>query len=116
MSSGGSADARITNRLAEHRIAHGMTQWELAEACGISREAISNAERGLSAPTLPAALRLAAVLGVRVEDLFQLASSEATVARSPASERQRRQSVTTTDRLDRIELMLARLLKQSEEE
>lgn len=49
-----------------------MTQLELAEACGVRRETIVNLERGRYNPSLKLALRICAVLEVKVEDIFWL--------------------------------------------
>lgn len=47
-------------------------QSALGHAAGVSRSTVSNIERGLYEPSVSVALRLAAVLGCTVEELFQL--------------------------------------------
>lgn len=49
-----------------------MTQEDLARALGVTRQTVIAIESGRYAPSLPLALRLARVFGVRVEDLFEL--------------------------------------------
>lgn len=63
------------NRLKDVRIARGFSQGELASKSGITRQAVSAIESNLYLPTTAVALRLASVLGCRIEDLFSLAQS-----------------------------------------
>ena len=58
-------------RLRLARLGRGLSQAELAEACGVSRQAVAGIERGAWAPSLPVALKLARLLGRTVEELFQ---------------------------------------------
>ncbi len=50
----------------------GMTQQELAERVGVTRQTIISIERGRYKPSIELALRLARVFGVSVESLFEL--------------------------------------------
>jgi putative molybdopterin biosynthesis protein len=50
----------------------GISQAELAHRAGVTRQAVSAIESGKTAPTMAVALRLARVLGRRVDDLFRL--------------------------------------------
>jgi len=50
----------------------GMTQQELAERVGVTRQTIISVERGRYKPSIELALRLARVFGVSVEALFEL--------------------------------------------
>ena len=50
----------------------GISQAELAQRAGVTRQAVSAIESGKAAPTMAVALRLARVLGRRVDDLFRL--------------------------------------------
>jgi molybdate-binding protein/DNA-binding XRE family transcriptional regulator len=61
------------NRLKDIRLAQDLSQGELAAKSGITRQAVSAIESHLYLPTTAVALRLASVLGCRVEDLFSLA-------------------------------------------
>lgn len=64
------------NHLKDIRAAKGLSQGELAGKAGITRQAISAIESHLYLPTTAVALRLAAALGGRVEDLFSLAETQ----------------------------------------
>lgn len=65
---------RIHNQLKQQRTAAGLTQQDLATAAGVSRQSIISIERGRYVPSLALALRLAAIFGCPVEDLFGLAT------------------------------------------
>ena len=60
----------MKNRVRECRQGLGLTQEQLAERAGVSRQTIISIEGGRYDPSLPLALRLARLLGQRVEDLF----------------------------------------------
>jgi putative transcriptional regulator len=60
----------MKNRIRERRQGLGLTQEQLAEQAGVSRQTIISIEGGRYDPSLPLALRLAGLLGQRVEDLF----------------------------------------------
>lgn len=66
---------KLVNRLKVLRAEHDLTQAELAERVGVSRKTINTVERGVYVPSTVLALRLARVLGVTVEDVFQLPES-----------------------------------------
>lgn len=53
-----------------------MTQQNLADRAGVTRQTILSIEKGRYNPTIGLALRLAAVFGVPVENLFQLDEGE----------------------------------------
>ena len=63
------------NQLKEVRVTRGLSQGELARKSGITRQAVSAIESHLYLPTTAVALRLAAALSCRVEDLFSLAEA-----------------------------------------
>ena len=65
-------DDKLKNQISAYRERLGMTQLELAEACGVRRETIVNLERGRYNPSLKLALRICDVLQARVEDVFWL--------------------------------------------
>ena len=50
----------------------GMTQQELAERVGVTRQTIISIERGKYKPSIDLALRLSRVFGVPVEEVFEL--------------------------------------------
>ena len=63
----------VRNHLRRHRLlAEGMTQQDLADRVGVTRQTILSIEKGRYNPSVGLALRLARVLGVAVEELFEL--------------------------------------------
>jgi putative transcriptional regulator len=59
--------------LKRHRLGNGeMTQQELADRVGVTRQTIISIERGKYKPSIELALRLARVFGVPVEAIFEL--------------------------------------------
>jgi len=64
--------ARLETGLRRARLERGLKQGELAERAGISRQTLSVLESGRGQPATLIALRLARVLGCRVEELFWL--------------------------------------------
>lgn len=58
----------------------GISQAELAHRAGVTRQAVSAIESGKAVPTMAVALRLARVLGRRVDDLFRLVDELPTVS------------------------------------
>lgn len=67
--------SRFENRLKSLRVARGLSQGLLADAAGVTRQAIYAIEDNQYLPTTMVALRLASALGCRVEDLFSLGST-----------------------------------------
>jgi putative transcriptional regulator len=65
-------DDQVVNHIREHRIRLGLTQGELAQAVGVSRQSINSIERGRSIPSLPLALRFAAFFERATDELFEL--------------------------------------------
>jgi putative transcriptional regulator len=65
-------DQRLGNRLKEARARLGLTQGELAERVMVSRKTINTVENGVFVPSTLLALKLAAALGMTVEELFYL--------------------------------------------
>ena len=63
---------RIVNKVKQYRKAAHMTQSQLAESSGVSRQTISDIETGKHDPTISVALLLARALGVKVDNLFKL--------------------------------------------
>ena len=62
----------IKNRVKELREERGMTQAELADAVGVSRQSVNSIERGRYVPSLPLALMFARVFEVNTDDIFSL--------------------------------------------
>jgi len=65
-------DKKISNTVKEHRLAAGVTQEQLAEAIGVSRQTIISIEKGTYVPSVLLALKYAAFFSVPVEVLFTL--------------------------------------------
>ncbi len=65
----------LENSVRERRQALGLTQAELGEAVGVSRQSINAIEQGKYIPSLPLALQLARVFGVGTDDCFTLRES-----------------------------------------
>lgn len=63
---------RLKNCLLEVRTRRGLTQAQLGEMAGVSRKTINTVENGVFVPSTILALNLSRVLGLPVEDLFQL--------------------------------------------
>ena len=62
----------LRNRLKDYRAARNLTQADLAVMAQVSRKTINTIENEVFVPSTTLALRLAGVLGVKVEDLFYL--------------------------------------------
>jgi putative transcriptional regulator len=63
---------RVTNRIRVLRFACGeMTQAELAERIGVTRQTVIAIEQGRYSPSLEMAFRIARVLKVPLDDVFQ---------------------------------------------
>lgn len=63
---------RVTNSLRALRFGAGeMTQAELAERIGVTRQTIIAIEQGRYSPSLETAFQLARVFGVPLDDVFQ---------------------------------------------
>lgn len=60
----------MRNRLVELRKERRMTQGELAEALGVSRQTVISIERGRYDPSLPLAFKISAVFGMPIEEIF----------------------------------------------
>lgn len=63
---------RLDVLLRAARAQLGISQSELAQRAGVTRQAVSAIESGKAAPTMAVALKLARVVGRRVDDLFRL--------------------------------------------
>ena len=68
----GKGDERMPlyNRLKEHRARLGVNQQEMGALAGVSRQTISQIERGDYSPSVTLALKLAKLCQVSVEDIF----------------------------------------------
>ena len=66
----------LINHLKEYRARLGFNQSELGKLAGVSRQTISQIERGDYSLSVTLALRLAKICGVTVEDIFSLDETE----------------------------------------
>ena len=68
---------RITNSIRALRFARGeMTQADLAERVGVTRQTIIAIEQGKYSPSLEVAFLIARSLGVGLDDVFQYPDSD----------------------------------------
>ncbi|GIE77193.1 transcriptional regulator [Actinoplanes philippinensis] len=61
----------MRNRLRELRAARRWSQADLAQRCGVSRQAINAIETERYDPSLPLAFVIADLFGLAIEDIFQ---------------------------------------------
>ena len=66
----------LYNRLKEYRARIHVNQSEMGQLVGVSRQTISQIERGDYSPSVALALKLAKICGVQVEDIFQYEEDE----------------------------------------
>ena len=63
---------RVSNQIRKLRFLNGeMTQAELAERIGVTRQTVMAIEKGKYSPSLEAAFRIAEVFGVPLESVFE---------------------------------------------
>ncbi len=63
---------RVTNDIRRLRFTHGeMTQAELADRVGVTRQTIIAIEQGRYSPSLEMAFQIAGAFGVPLDDVFQ---------------------------------------------
>ena len=78
----------IANRLYEYRKKMGLTQEELAEKIGVSRQAVSKWERSEASPDMENLIELANIYGVTVDELLKGKEETASGAASPEGEKE----------------------------
>ena len=78
-------DIKIANRLTEVRKNHGMSQGDLADKLGVSRQAISKWERGESSPDIDKVFALADIYCTSLDELLGYEKKSAPEA-APVSE------------------------------
>ena len=61
----------LQNCLKEYRARLGVNQQEMGALAGVSRQTISQIERGDYSPSVTLALKLAKLCDAKVEDIFQ---------------------------------------------
>jgi len=63
---------RVTNSIRALRLSHGeMTQAELADKVGVTRQTVIAIEQGRYSPSLEMAFQIAKVFGVPLDEVFQ---------------------------------------------
>ena len=68
---------QVTNRIRALRFAaNEMTQADLAQRVGLTRQTVIAIEQGRYSPSLEMAFRIARVFGVPIEDVFQYPAAE----------------------------------------
>ena len=65
----------MDNQIRALRKALGLSQEELAKACGVSRQTINAIENNKYDPTLALAMKLAHLLGLHVDEIFFMEES-----------------------------------------
>ena len=66
----------MQNTIRVERAKQNMTQGELAEAIGVSRQTIHAIETGKFAPSVITALKISQFFGTTVQEIFQLEDDE----------------------------------------
>ena len=70
---------RLENHVRQHRARLKLTQQDLAEHVGVRRQTILAIEKGHYVPSALLTFQIARVLGMRVDDLFELIDETAEV-------------------------------------
>lgn len=69
---------RVTNQIRALRAAHGdVTQAELAERLGVTRQTVIAIEQGKYSPSLEMAFQIARVFSVALDEVFQYQEDDA---------------------------------------
>ena len=66
----------LYNRLKEYRAKNGINQSEMGRLVGVSRQNISQIERGDYSPSVVLAIKIARYFNVSVEDIFDFKEEE----------------------------------------
>lgn len=61
---------RLANRIKDRRSELGITQADLADRVGVTRKTVNTVENNVFTPSATLAIKLAAALGLSVEQLF----------------------------------------------
>jgi putative transcriptional regulator len=67
---------RVTNAIRVHRARADMTQAELAERIGVTRQTVIAIEQGRYSPSLEMAFQIARALGARLDEVFAYPDEE----------------------------------------
>ena len=66
----------LKNKLKDYRATLGVNQQEMGKLAGVSRQTISQIERGDYSPSVTLALKLAKLCNVTVEEIFEYEEDE----------------------------------------
>ena len=66
----------LNNKLKDYRAVLGVNHQEMGKLAGVSRQTISQIERGDYSPSVTLALKLAKLCNVTVEDIFEYEEDE----------------------------------------
>jgi putative transcriptional regulator len=69
----------MKNKIKVFRAMHDLTQEDLAQATGVTRQTILAIEKGKYVPSLDLAFRIAREFGVTIEDVFQYEEGTRTI-------------------------------------
>lgn len=65
----------LSNKVRDYRArANGMTQQELADRVGVTRQTVNAIEASKYSPSLEVAFLIARTLGARIEDIFSISA------------------------------------------
>ena len=73
----------MENTIRELRVGRSLSQKDLANELGVSRQTINAIELGKYSPSLEVAFRIAAVFAVPLQDVFQYHGAQAPAPKSP---------------------------------
>lgn len=74
----------LSNRVHELRTMAGMTQQQLADEVGVTRQTVISIERNKYSPSLEVAFRVARALGVGIDDVFSFREPDESAETPPA--------------------------------
>jgi putative transcriptional regulator len=66
----------VLNRVRDLRTEAGMTQSDLGDALGVSRQTINSIEGGRYLPSLPLAFRIARLFDVELDQIFEMEEAD----------------------------------------
>lgn len=66
----------MKNKLRVLRAEHNLSQAQLAQQAGVSRQTINAIETGKYDPSLPLAFKLSAIFDLAIEDIFQASQQD----------------------------------------
>ncbi len=79
---------KVTNSIRSLRFANDeMTQADLAERIGVTRQTVIAIEKGRYSPSLEMAFRIAQALGVKLDDVFQYPQGDSMKDEKPPSQK-----------------------------